>query len=248
MKHNINIWYAGYLICDPCKRIIWLSKGLCPHRLETAPLKHSCPSPYPKVSNEQITPPTRSKNRRWFPCRLFCPTGVSSLHLKLSKYNKDLKNQKPSSQSLESKVTLLTQNQWGKCEAGRVRHSWGAHHDSTWAYFLLHCAGTWWVSVALLAKPMSLGKVRGENPAARLKESKKPLEYSKLKLIPSCWTNPRGGLCIARWSAWKVLGSTEDVGHPECCFDLPSMHAWKLKKSLAVDGQETNVCASPWRD
>ena len=29
-NHIVDIWYAGFLICDPCERVVWPSKGSPP--------------------------------------------------------------------------------------------------------------------------------------------------------------------------------------------------------------------------
>ena len=30
VNHNVNIWYVGYLACDPCESVAQLLKGLRP--------------------------------------------------------------------------------------------------------------------------------------------------------------------------------------------------------------------------
>jgi hypothetical protein len=44
MNHNVNIWYAGYLICGSCERVLSFPppKGVMTHRLKTTNLKCPC--------------------------------------------------------------------------------------------------------------------------------------------------------------------------------------------------------------
>ena len=39
MNCNVNIWYAGHLICDPWERAVWPHKGVVPHSERTTGLK-----------------------------------------------------------------------------------------------------------------------------------------------------------------------------------------------------------------
>jgi hypothetical protein len=43
MKHNVDIWYAGYLIGDPCERVVRDHSGLATHRLRTTALASCLP-------------------------------------------------------------------------------------------------------------------------------------------------------------------------------------------------------------
>ena len=35
MNHKANTWYAGYLLCDPCEKVLWHPKGVATHMLRT---------------------------------------------------------------------------------------------------------------------------------------------------------------------------------------------------------------------
>lgn len=58
------------------------------------------------------------------------------------------------------------------------------------------------------------------------------------------------------WFLWNMVkevlvkapGFTENVWYPEHSFDLSSVYVYKPQKQLTVDGQITNVSASPRRD
>jgi hypothetical protein len=42
MNHNVNIWYAGYWICDPCERIVQASQEAKTHKLRASGVLRPC--------------------------------------------------------------------------------------------------------------------------------------------------------------------------------------------------------------